>query len=328
MSTSVASLSTNFFPSAENGFTTTTSGSVSSGATTVGLNSVAGYSNGEVAVFVIDPTDAVKKQTFTGVVDTSGSQITNVVWTAGSNTTHALGATVVDYATATHISMMSKGILVDHNQDGTHKFTTVYDANGNESMKLGSTASAVNEVTITNAATGNGPTISATGGDTNIDVNVSPKGTTGKFKVGGNTITHGAYTSYTPTLTNLTLGTGTMVADYHETGKKVTSEGRITIGNNAPSGTLSISLPFTTSSKYGREPIGVGSVYDASTTTYYPLYAMWQSTTTFRLVVVTTTTGANPVFNEIGTTREINGTTPVAFATGDIIAWKVDFEKA
>lgn len=122
MSTSVSGLSTNFFPSAENGFTTTTSGSVSSGAVTVGLNSVAGYTNGEIAVFVIDPTDAAKKQTFTGVIDTSGVQVTSVVWTAGTNQTHALGATVVDYATATHISMITKGLTTTvFDQDGTLK---------------------------------------------------------------------------------------------------------------------------------------------------------------------------------------------------------------
>jgi len=120
MATSVTSV-VNHFPSAENGFTTTTSGSVSSGAVTVGLNSVAGYTNGEIAVFVIDPTDTSKKQTFTGIIDTGGIQVTSVVWTAGTNQNHALGATVVDYATATHISMMTKGILVHADQDGTLK---------------------------------------------------------------------------------------------------------------------------------------------------------------------------------------------------------------
>ena len=120
MSTSVASV-VSHFPDAENGFTTTTAGSVSSGATTVTLNSVAGYTNGEPIVLVIDPTDAAKKQTFTGIVDTSGVQITSVVWTAGTNQTHALGATVVDYATATHIAMISKGIKVHADQDGTLK---------------------------------------------------------------------------------------------------------------------------------------------------------------------------------------------------------------
>lgn len=122
MSTSVSSV-VSHFPSAENGFTTTTSGSVSSGATTVGLNSVAGYTNGEIVVFVIDPSNA-SKQTFTGVIDTSGVQVTSVVWTAGTNVTHLSGATVVDYATATHISMITKGLLVQHTQAGAHSAVT------------------------------------------------------------------------------------------------------------------------------------------------------------------------------------------------------------
>lgn len=119
MSTSVTSV-TKFFPSAENGFSTTTSASVGSGATTVELNSLSGYDDGEVVVFIIDPTDPVKKQTFTGTVDYANTQIINVVWTAGTNQTHILGATVVDYASATHISMISKGIKVQHKDDGTH----------------------------------------------------------------------------------------------------------------------------------------------------------------------------------------------------------------
>lgn len=110
MSTNVNTV-TNHYPSPQNGFTTTTSGSVGSGAATVGLNSIAGYTNGQIIVLVIDPTDASKKQTFTGVVDTAGVQVTGVKWTAGTNQTHALGATVVDYATATHISMITKGLL-------------------------------------------------------------------------------------------------------------------------------------------------------------------------------------------------------------------------
>jgi len=55
--------------------------------------------------------------------------------------------------------------------------TGILDANKNEIVSVSATASAVNEITVANAATGNGPTISATGGDTNIDVNLTPKGT-------------------------------------------------------------------------------------------------------------------------------------------------------
>ena len=52
------------------------------------------------------------------------------------------------------------------------------DQNGNEILIFAAgTASAVNEVTMTNAAAGSGPQISATGGDTNIGLDLRPKGT-------------------------------------------------------------------------------------------------------------------------------------------------------
>lgn len=121
---------TKHFPSAEEGFSTTLASTVSSGATTVPLNSVAGYTNGEVVVFVVDPTNVSKKQAFTGTIDTGGVQVTNVIWTEGTNQDHTAGATVVDYATATHISMMTKGILVHANQDGTLITQAVKDALG------------------------------------------------------------------------------------------------------------------------------------------------------------------------------------------------------
>ena len=111
---------TKHFPSAEEGFTTTLSSTISAGATTVGLNSLSGYTTGEVATFVVAPTVSSEKQVFTGLVDTAGLQLTNVVWTTGTNQTHAAGTTVVDYVTATHMSQVSKGILEEHNQDGSH----------------------------------------------------------------------------------------------------------------------------------------------------------------------------------------------------------------
>lgn len=63
------------------------------------------------------------------------------------------------------------------------KITTgINDSNNNELIKVTATGSAVNEITVANAATGNGPTLSATGDDTNIDLNISGKGSgTAKF---------------------------------------------------------------------------------------------------------------------------------------------------
>jgi hypothetical protein len=51
------------------------------------------------------------------------------------------------------------------------------DSNGNEQIIFTATASAVNEVTVANAATGNDPTFTASGSDTNIGLDFIPKGT-------------------------------------------------------------------------------------------------------------------------------------------------------
>ena len=73
------------------------------------------------------------------------------------------------------------GAVVD---DTTPQLGGQLDVNGNalgdgtlELLKFSETGSAVNEFTVANAATGNGPTLSSTGDDTNVDININPKGT-------------------------------------------------------------------------------------------------------------------------------------------------------
>jgi len=53
----------------------------------------------------------------------------------------------------------------------------IKDENGNEQIIFQTTSSAVNQFDVTNAATGNPPSIKATGGDSNIDFDISAKGT-------------------------------------------------------------------------------------------------------------------------------------------------------
>jgi len=59
------------------------------------------------------------------------------------------------------------------------------DENGNEQIIFQTTSSAVNQLDVTNAATGSPPKISATGGDSNIDLDLEAKGT-GHLTVRGN----------------------------------------------------------------------------------------------------------------------------------------------
>ena len=54
--------------------------------------------------------------------------------------------------------------------------TSILDTNGNQLALLTATGSAVNEVTLANAATGNNPTLTASGDDTNIGLALKTKG--------------------------------------------------------------------------------------------------------------------------------------------------------
>jgi hypothetical protein len=68
--------------------------------------------------------------------------------------------------------------------------TSIADDSGNEYIKFAKTASAVNEVSVTNNSTGNNPIISASGGDTDIGIEITPKGT-GEVIIGASNLNYG-----------------------------------------------------------------------------------------------------------------------------------------
>lgn len=165
---------TNFFPSPNEGFTTTLASTISSGATTVPLNSTSGLTNGTIFVGIIEP-GAANEQVFTGTVSTSGSDITGVVWTRGTNVSHVGGVTIVDYVTGTAVKMMTTGILKDHVQTGNHN--SLHDVNGKAWISQTATTNAVNALDVQNSATGTPVQIYPTGSDTNINLKIGGKGT-------------------------------------------------------------------------------------------------------------------------------------------------------
>ena len=73
--------------------------------------------------------------------------------------------------------VLAQGISSYMDDLSTTIINTVEDVNDNEILTFGSIASAVNEFTIINAATGNDPVLSVTGSDTNIDMTLTIKGT-------------------------------------------------------------------------------------------------------------------------------------------------------
>jgi hypothetical protein len=80
----------------------------------------------------------------------------------------------------------------------------IIDENANEQIKFSTTASATNEITIANAAAGNSPVISATGGDTNVGITLTPKGDLGRITANGETKIFGVFEGATISTTFIT----------------------------------------------------------------------------------------------------------------------------
>jgi hypothetical protein len=108
-----------------------------------------------------------------------------------SLTTNTISGTLAEFNTAlsddNFVSITGTETLTNKTLTSPKIGTSVLDTNGNSLLLLTATASAVNELTLANAATTNRPTISATGSDTNIGIAITPKGT-GTILVGNSIV--------------------------------------------------------------------------------------------------------------------------------------------
>tara|TARA_R100001440_G_scaffold14734_1_gene24954 strand:- start:340 stop:1725 length:1386 start_codon:yes stop_codon:yes gene_type:complete len=142
--------------------------------------------------------------------------------------------------------------------------TSILDTNGNELALLTATGSAVNEFTIANAATGNDPTLSATGGDSNIDIAIKPKGT-------GETV----FGTGAANATLTTSGAYDLVLDTNSG----TNSGTITI-TDAANGDITIAPNGTGQAKAVDASDATGAIKIAGKETIWvPAVAMYPNTT-------------------------------------------------
>lgn len=149
-------------------FSTTLSSGIGQNDTTIPLNSVSGLPTDTAVTLTIDATSSggaatpTLREVVTGVI--SGSNLTSVVrGKEGTQQAHSSGAVVTEYFTKTHWNDLNDGVLQEHQQDGNHAIPANYDSNGNKVFEWITTASALNWLSTTNAATGTNPKLSATG---------------------------------------------------------------------------------------------------------------------------------------------------------------------
>ena len=122
------------------------------------------YVSGSDSGVTFSTTDKGDKIVFATANDGTNPQIKEIalgITEVSSDTTPQLGG---------NLDTNSHNILIDD----AH---FIGDENGNDQLIFQTTASAVNQLDITNAATGNNPSISATGDDSNVSINLVPKGT-------------------------------------------------------------------------------------------------------------------------------------------------------
>ena len=162
----------------------------SNGALSNGKNNVlklVGTIGGAVNVVVpdsIEKTYIIDNATtgaYTVTVKTSsGSGVTWAAADKGTKVVYSDGTNVVDTNLTDLSSDFSPQLSADLDCNGQDiimdSSNSIQDDSNNEYIKMAKTGSAVNEFTVTNAATGNAPNLSATGDDTNIDLNLTPKG--------------------------------------------------------------------------------------------------------------------------------------------------------
>ena len=205
---------------------------------------------------------------------TSGAYTVQFKYASGSGSTFTFSATnkgtAIVFAAANDgtnpdiIQIQTGGDVVDDTSPqlggdlDTNSFNIAFDdahgindENGNEQIVFQTTSSAVNQLDITNAATGNAPSIQATGGDSNIDLKVGPKGT-GNIEILGATNpgaiqlncevnTHGiilqgpahsAGQSYTIKFPTGNITAGTFLKVNSVSGSGATGEGQLTFDSS------------------------------------------------------------------------------------------------
>jgi hypothetical protein len=228
----------------------------------LGLGTIATQNANDVAITGGAISGVSLSGTFTGLTSISATTLTGTTTNGGNLRLASNTLSSTDTNGDITLAPNGTGRVVTSVLSATSPriITGINDTNGNELVKVTAVADAVNEITVANAPTASGPVISTTGSDTDIDLNLTPKGA-GEVnvtnidvisgKVPFNTITNRAYASFYDAGTTDQTGSATdrtavkwATAAVAGLGVTVASNSRITV---AAAGTyrFNISLQFS-----------------------------------------------------------------------------------
>lgn len=132
------------------------------------------------------------------------------------------------------------------------------------------------------------------------------------------------WTSYTPTLTNITISNGTVVGRYRQMGKHVEFFVVITLGSGSSMGSdPRVTIPVQMSSTFAvnsSSPIGQAALLDAGVASYMGTCRP-VSDTSVRASLLT-------VSSSVVVPSAIDATTPFAWGSGDVLMIRGSYEAA
>lgn len=281
--------------------------------TSITVASTSGWPTATGVTFAIDVVDSAGAQVagtyneYVGVVS-SATSITSVSHQNGTDRNYSAGATTRVYipVSAERENRIVEWGTTQHKQSGAHGAVTA-DSLATNTISEGTAASGV---------TVDGLNIKD--GKLNTNNSVVTANMT-DLSVTNAKLASQAWQSWTPTLTNLTLGNGSSVGTYIQIGKTVFFKWIFTIGTTSAVGTApTISLPVTSvATPDVTFPLGT-CIYDNNGGSGYNGLFMWASTTTTALYTLDTSNNFTAY----------SATNPTAYASGHKIYGQGVYEAA
>lgn len=295
------------------------------------LNNVVGIPN-EPGVMVVDRVDSSGVSTpslreYIAYTGTSGSTVTGLTRNADSGGTdqdHAVGAVVEFVFDVVQAKAIKDTFETEHNEDGTHAAATVTTLKASGAV-VNTGTSDVTIVTPKALADSKVSLSDKTETLTNktltspkINEDVALTATATELNALDGQM--GAWTAWTPTITNITTTSGTFNCAYIQIGKTVHCRFSFTLGASSAMGTLPIiELPVT--NKSGASIMVPVLIHDAGNT-YYTGFAINDQGVSKLAIYMNKADGSYTEFTNI------TATVPMTWTTNDKLYFSCTYEAA